>query len=221
MRPRHHATPDPAGRLPATVLRALAAELSDPGRFSRAKAYARDDAVIDLRVDPGVIAGEVQGSRADPYVARLYVEPVDPDVRAAALDGRATPMQLLPDRDELAVTCSCPDGDTSGLVCKHALATLLVFADEVNIEPALLTEWRSGGALDRVPTARPAVRTGRGAGRDGGESAPAPVADVLAGLLSAPGPLPDLPDLTPLPRPTGGDLVTVLLRDTHDVLTDP
>ena len=49
--PRRLITPHPQGRLPAAMLRALAAEMSDPGRFSRAKAYARDGAVIDF-IDP-------------------------------------------------------------------------------------------------------------------------------------------------------------------------
>ena len=72
-------TPHPQGRLPAAMLRALAAELSDPGRFSRAKAYARDGAVIDIVIEPGEARGEVQGSRYEPYVATIYAAPAPID----------------------------------------------------------------------------------------------------------------------------------------------
>ena len=65
--PRRSVGTNPAGRLPAAMLRALAAELSDPGRFTRAKAYARDGAVIDIEVEPGQARGLVQGSRYEPY----------------------------------------------------------------------------------------------------------------------------------------------------------
>ena len=61
MRPRRSFGADPKGRLPAAMLRALAAELADPARFGRAKAYARDDAVTDIQVEPGIVRGVVHG----------------------------------------------------------------------------------------------------------------------------------------------------------------
>ena len=131
------------------MLRALAAELSDPGRFSRAKAYARDGAVIDIDIEPGEVRGEVQGSRYEPYVATIYVAP--------AADGEGL-LGLIPERREVMPTCSCPDAETFG-VCKHALAVLLVLADEVTIEPDLLTHWRARRPGDhRVVSPEPADR---------------------------------------------------------------
>ena len=103
------------------MLRALAAELSDPSRFKRAKAYARDQAVFDIQVDPGVVRGMVQGSRAEPYEAAVRVSPLSGEVRAAAEAGTASAVQLLPGREDLAVGCTCPDIDAFGTVCKHAL----------------------------------------------------------------------------------------------------
>ena len=73
-RPRHAFGQQP-GRLAATMLRALAAELSEPGRYARGKAYARDGAVIDIDIREGSIGGLVLGSRPDPYEARLVVDP--------------------------------------------------------------------------------------------------------------------------------------------------
>jgi len=148
------------------MLRALAAELSDPGRFSRAKAYARDGAVIDIVIEPGEVRGEVQGSRYEPYVATIFAAPAPTD------EGL---LGLIPERAELMATCSCPDAETFG-VCKHALAVLLVLADELTIEPDLLTRWRGGDpATSRVATTAPADES----------------VDVLAPLLTASGPLPD------------------------------
>jgi uncharacterized Zn finger protein len=180
--PRRTVGTNPAGRLPATMLRALAAELSDTGRFSRAKAYARDGAVVDIDVHPGEARGVVQGSRADPYAVTLYTEP--------AAEGEGL-LGLVPGADELVLQCSCPDADTSG-ACKHALAVLLVLADEVSIEPAVLARWRSVPDGAERPAARHRVTE---------ESD----VDVLADALAAPAPLPELPEIpqrVPVPMPS-------------------
>lgn len=169
--PRRLVTAHAQGRLPAAMLRALAAELSDPGRFSRAKAYARDGAVTDIEIEPGEVHGQVQGSRYEPYVATIFTAP--------AADGEGL-LGLIPERGELLLTCSCPDAETFG-ACKHALAVLLVLADEITIEPDLLARWRSGG--DEDGPLHPAE--------------PAATVDVLAPLLQAPAPLPEDVDLPP------------------------
>lgn len=191
MGPRHLA--DTSGRLTAVMLRALAAELSDPGRFSRAKAYARDGAVVDLEVDAGEVRAMIMGSRFDPYIASLLVEPAG-DV--------AAPLDLVPDRDEVWAECSCPDEGPYGF-CKHALATLLELADEVALDPAVLVRWRAGSPADqadarsRQPVGEPAV-------------------DVLAAALSAPTPLPELPRLPtrlPVAIGPGDELAAEVLAD--------
>ncbi len=81
------------------MLRALAAELSDPGRFSRAKAYARDGAVVDIEIEPGEVRATIQGSRYEPYVATVYVAPSD---------DRDSLLGLIPDRDELVADVHVP-----------------------------------------------------------------------------------------------------------------
>ena len=54
---------------------------------------------------------------------------------------------LIPGRDELAVSCSCPDaGGAPCVLCGHAVAVILVLADETSIEPALFTRWRTAAA---------------------------------------------------------------------------
>jgi SWIM zinc finger len=170
-RPRRAYGANPPGRLAAAMVRALAAELSDPGRFSRAKEYARDGAVVDIEVEPGSVSGHVQGSRYEPYVAVVHVAPAD---------DTASLLGLIPDRDELMAECTCPDDAWRGF-CKHAVATLLVLADEATAAPDVLETWRSG-----EPLAEPE-----------GEDAGAPAIDVLAELLAAPAPLPELPAVPP------------------------
>ena len=156
---------NPPGRLPAAMLRALAAELSDPGRFSRAKAYARDGAVIDIEIEPGEVRGEVQGSRYEPYVATIYVAPVADRRGPARADPRACraawPTCTLPGRRDVRASAST------------RWPSLLVLADELTIDPDVLT------ALARrrrrsTPTAVPPAAA---------PAAPDESVDVLAPLL--------------------------------------
>jgi uncharacterized Zn finger protein len=185
------------------MLRALAAELSDPARFTRAKAYARDGLVLDIEIEPGVVRGEVQGSRYDPYVTELHVGGADRDVGPT----RPEVALLIPDRDEIAASCSCPDSDTwGGAFCKHVLATVLVLADEITVEPELLAHWRS------APPAATRSRRARAAEPD---------VDVLAPLLGARAPLPDpprLPPRLPVAMPAAAGEAAAVLADALAVL---
>ncbi len=190
VRPRQAFGQQP-GRLAATMLRALSAELSDPSRYARGKAYARDGAVIDIEVRPGEVAGEVLGSRRDAYRVSLFADPAPRRGGSeASLASPANVVPMIPDRTEISIDCTCPDA-SGGLMCKHAIATLLVFADEVSIEPELLARWRGRDDGERSEPARRAQRE------------PAPRVDVLAPLLASPAPLPPPPNLRSLdPKPT-------------------
>lgn len=120
---------NPPGRLAATMLKVLAAELSDGGRLGRGKQLWADSAVIDIVVGHGAVTAEVQGSRSQPYVVTLEAEP-----------GSGTPR-----RADLWIQCTCPDDSGRGdEACKHAVAALFALSDEVAVEPALLERWRAG-----------------------------------------------------------------------------
>jgi hypothetical protein len=197
-RPRH-AFGQQRGRLVATMLRALAAELSEPGRYARGKSYARDGAVIDIDLRPGVAAGLVLGSRRDPYEVHLVADPAPADeLTRASVAHPATMSLLIPGRDELSVACTCPDA--AGSLCKHAVAVLLVLADETSIEPHLLTRWRtapdSSGDVVRPALTRLAPR-GRAVAPRREPPAAAARVDVLAGMLGATSELPELPTIAP------------------------
>jgi hypothetical protein len=208
------------GRVVAAMLRAFAAELSDPGRYSRAMAYARDGAVIEIDVRAQAVTGLVLGSRRQPYEVLLAADAASADEIAGADPAVLGSMTMLvPARDELSVACTCPDaaGFVGGL-CKHAVALLLVLADETSIEPDLLVRWRSPDPDDRVRSLDAHRLPRRG-------HVGTPVAarvDVLAGLLDARKPLPELPHVTPraAPAPPPVALTERLDRLVHELYVD-
>ena len=126
-RPRKPFGAQQPGRLPATMMKVLAAEMSDPQRLRRGKQYAKDGSVLDIVVDPGFVTCEVQGTRSTPYIASLEVTPGDG----------------MPLRRDVHAACNCPDADNwDDHACKHVIATMFAFADELLIEPELLDFWR-------------------------------------------------------------------------------
>lgn len=127
-RPRKPYGQNPPGRLLGTMIKVLAAEMSDQQRLARGKRYHADDAVVDIVVGHGAVTAEVQGSRREPYVVTLEA------------DGGSG----VPHRRELWVRCSCPDDAGTGVdLCKHAVAAMFALSDEVAIEPELLDRWRA------------------------------------------------------------------------------
>ena len=149
-RPRKPFGANHPGRLPATMIKVLAAEMSDPSRLRRGKQYAKDGSVLDIVIDPGTVTCEIQGSRSTPYIAAVEVKPGDG----------------MPLRRDVTFTCTCPDDDNwDGYACKHVVAALFTLSDEFLMEPELLDLWRGrtadGG--DEGPG-------GDGAGEDPGGS---------------------------------------------------
>ncbi len=132
-RPRKPFGASHPGRLPATMIKVLAAEMSDPSRLRRGKQYAKDGSVLDIVIDPGTVTCEIQGSRATPYIAVVAVKPGDG----------------MPLRRDVKFTCTCPDDDNwDGYACKHVVAALFTLSDEFLMEPGLLDLWRGRTADD-------------------------------------------------------------------------
>ena len=196
-RPRKPFGTELPGRVPGTMLRVLAAELSDAGRLSRGKRLWGDDAVIDLVVGHGVLTAEVLGSRPDPYVVTIETD-----------RGRGVPR-----RKEARVHCTCPDDEGFGVIaCKHAVAALFALADEVAIEPVVLERWRRTAELgDDSGTARLEPTA---------PSRPPSLRDALEPLLAAPrgSMLPDIPRLEPREIPPGDRVVAAVLADALERL---
>ena len=128
------------GRLPATMMKVLAAEMSDPQRLRRGKQYAADGSVLDIIVEPGRVTCEVQGSRSMPYNAMIEVTPGDG----------------MPLRRDVSTTCSCPDDDNwDNYACKHVIAAMFTLSDEFLLEPELLDVWRDRAASGAPSVAEP------------------------------------------------------------------
>jgi len=156
-RPRKPFGTSQPGRLQSTMMKVLAAELSDPQRSRKGKRYAADGSVIDITIEAGVVVAEVQGSRPTPYVATLEVSPGDG----------------MPLRRDLQGHCSCPDDDNwNGRICKHVVALMYVFSDELLIEPELLDVWRTNDRTDVVDPLGNDDPTASDAGDDHGRPPP-------------------------------------------------
>jgi len=139
-RPRKPFGANHPGRLPATMMKVLAAEMSDPQRLRRGKQYAKDGSVLDIIIEPGRVTCEVQGSRSTPYVAVVEVTPGDG----------------MPLRRDISVSCSCPDDDNwDSYACKHAIAAMFTLSDEFLLDPELLDVWRNRAVEDRRPSREP------------------------------------------------------------------
>ena len=127
-RPRKPFGANHPGRLPATMIKVLAAEMSDPSRLRRGKQYAKDGSVLDIVIDPGTVTCEIQGTRSTPYIAVVSVTPGDG----------------MPLRRDVRFTCTCPDNDNwDDYACKHVVAALFTLSDELLLEPELLDLWRN------------------------------------------------------------------------------
>jgi uncharacterized Zn finger protein len=175
------------------------------GRMQRGRRYARSGQVISLKVVPGVIAAQVQGSRRTPYLVTIgWPEPtaaqwrrIDRAMRAKVgfvallLGGEVPPeleevfsaagVSLFPGRwHDLRASCSCPDW---GNPCKHVAAVLYVFADQLDTDPWLALAFRG--------RSREEVLEGIGANNRAGAAGQQD--EVAPWWPFAPGPLPALP----------------------------
>jgi len=188
---------DLPGQFMAARLRAVTSELSTPERVGRGREYAATDAVLSLDVHAGEVTATVLGSRAQPYEVTV----------------RVTPGDGPPARHEVDARCTCPDEpEAAWLLCKHAVAALIMLAGEVAHDPDLLVRWRrprAGGDPAASTITEPAA-----------PPAPTPVdadaapsraitIDALDAILRMPdgAVVPEIPDLEPLPgAPLPGDL---------------
>ncbi len=153
-RPRKPFGTSMPGRLPATMMKVLAAEMSDPTRHRRGKQYASDGSVLDIIIEPGTVSCEIQGSRSTPYVAIIQV----------------TGGSGMPLRRDITCTCSCPDDDNwDGHACKHVVATLYTLSNEFLIEPELLDLWRGNDAGDASASTDESERADQEADRHAGD----------------------------------------------------
>lgn len=126
-------------------------------RLSRGRSHVRAGQVLGLRIVPGLVIGEVQGSQNEPFTTTVTFRRLEPPalgeltdrVRAAAgvlaaLASGRVPAELggllLPTGPgEVDFGCTCPD---QGGPCRHAAALVVVTADRLDADPTLLLTLR-------------------------------------------------------------------------------
>jgi uncharacterized Zn finger protein len=158
----------------------------DPNRLPRGRTYARSGAVDELRLVPGEVQADVQGSQLEPYRVSLRVRQFSSEEwdrvtatlaamaghAAALLDGvipgaveadlRAQGVSLLPGPGELGPRCSCPDW---AVPCKHAAAVCYLVADLLDADPFVIFALRGRGREQLLAGLRARrAQTGGGAG---------------------------------------------------------
>lgn len=135
-------------------------QVADKARLARGRTYARSGQVLSLRLEPGSVVGDVQGSQVRPFTATVTVRALDDDASAALiaqvrsapgmlarLAAGALPEELgpllLPRRaGELDFDCTCPD---DGWPCKHAAAVAYLLAEHVDEDPLSVLTLRGVG----------------------------------------------------------------------------
>lgn len=218
------------------------------GRLSRGRAYARAGQIVSLDVDAGGAVAQVQGSRPQPYKARIGVPAygktewgqvldalaADASYAAALLAGEMprgiedvfdrAGLSLFPaTARDLVMDCSCPD---HAVPCKHLAAVFYVLAERFDDDPFQILALRG---RDRE-TLLDELRTRRGAPA---ATRAVPLTDLLdSWFVAGPGlgdpvagprtPSDALLDQVPeFPVAVRGAPVTQLLRPAYQALADP
>lgn len=227
---------------------AVVESLGVGGRLSRGKAYARAGQIVSLDVDAGGAAAVVQGSRPQPYRARIGVPALgkaewgqvldalaaDASYAAALLAGEmprgiedvfdGVGLSLFPaTARDLVMDCSCPD---FAVPCKHLAAVFYVLAERFDADPFQILALRGRDRetlLDDLRARRDAASPPA--------SAAAPLADLLDTFFEG-GPVERLAgpvtpsdalldQVPPFPVAVRRKAVTELLRPAYQALAGP
>ncbi|MFT3912631.1 MAG: SWIM zinc finger family protein [Anaeromyxobacteraceae bacterium] len=149
-------------------------------RLPRGRRYARNGAVIDLKITRGAVEARVMGSEL--YSASVAIRPLAParwrSVRERCSGSIGTVVELLsgklseavmsvlchreeglfPDTEELTLDCSCPDG---AWLCKHLAAVLYGVGARLDQQPELLFTLRGVDLSELVAQAGTAKKLAR------------------------------------------------------------
>lgn len=188
------------------------------GRLQRGKRYARAGQVMNLTLSTSVAVGLVQGSRPEPYRARIGVKAftaqqwavLERDLAGQAwyaaklLAGEmptdiedifaAHGLSLFPTTmHELTMDCSCPDWE---IPCKHLAATCFLLAESFDEDPFQILAWRGRGRDELLER----LRSLRGSAAPvADEPEVAPLEEHVADFWTAPQ-RPEAPDAPEPPR---------------------
>ena len=127
-------------------------------RIGRGRTYVRHGAVVDLKIDSGIVTALVQGTKAKPYEIQIAIKPLDKktwDKLTKQCEGRINSLQqltegkfpkelqelftkqesgLFPSPKDISFNCTCPDW---AYMCKHVAATLYGIGARFDEDPGL------------------------------------------------------------------------------------
>ena len=133
-------------------------------RLGRGSRYVRNGAVLDLKIEQGIIKALVQGSVRKPYEVEIAIRPLLPGVwkkMRIAGEGKIESLQeliegkfppglselftaqgsgLFPTPKEITFTCSCPD---RAMMCKHVAAVFYGIGARLDEDPTLFFTLRA------------------------------------------------------------------------------
>lgn len=140
-------------------------------RIGRGRNYVRHGAVLDLRVEKGIVRALVKGSRGAPYKVVVRVNKLSPkiwedmrDVSRVKLDSLSDLLAgrfpedlkadffqkgtgLFPSAKEISFECSCPDWAS---MCKHVASVLYGIGNRLDDAPELFFELRQVSIDDLI-----------------------------------------------------------------------
>ncbi|MDD2619708.1 MAG: SWIM zinc finger family protein [Syntrophomonadaceae bacterium] len=143
-------------------------------RIGRGRSYVRHGAVLDLKIEQGIIKALVQGSVWKPYEVEIIIRPLLPEewgkIRMACegkieslqelIDGKfpsglselftAKGSGLFPAPKEINFNCSCPD---RAVMCKHVAAVLYGIGARLDEDPAMFFTLRAVDIHDLISKA--------------------------------------------------------------------
>lgn len=168
-------------------------------RLQRGRRYARQGQVVSIRVEPGVVLAQVQGSKRKPYEVRIgmhrfsrkdWARVLNPLASKAyysakLLSGEMPPeietafrkakVSLFPrSKRDLPTDCTCPDWENP---CKHIAAVHYILAQEFDWDPFLLFKIRGLPREELLAEVRSRRKRGNG-GEPLGREAPHGVREV-------------------------------------------
>ena len=210
-------------------------------RLQRGRNYARKGQVISLRVDPGLVSAEVQGSRARPYRVRIGLTAYGKAEWAELereLAGNAwylakllagempediedlfstTGLPLFPATTrDLTLDCSCPD---SAVPCKHLAAVVYLLAESFDDDPFTILAWRGREREDLLANLR-AARGNAPVAADADEPVGTPLAECLDSYFALQGELPTTSMHTGAPDTLLGQLPAIDVAIRRHGLTE-
>ncbi len=127
-------------------------------RIGRGRSYLRNGAVLDLKLERGIIKALVQGSACEPYQVEIAIRPLAARVwekikktcegkiesLPELMEGKfpkalgelfaAKRGGLFPTPQEITLNCSCPDW---AMMCKHVAAVLYGVGVRLDEDPSL------------------------------------------------------------------------------------